>query len=548
MSFPTGVDYMKAIQSPASVLPEGDLRSCTPDANQMGLPLSWSGSNAIVFRLRQNNQQPFAFRCFTMNVQDVETRYTAYARFYQTAPKELKAALVPTVYLPQGIHVPDGTSQPWKPVVIMTWVEGKHLGDWVEANHTQAPRLRWLQEKLRRLASQMAASGFVHGDLQHRNIMVGSAGPVLVDYDSVLLPNAKGLKLTTQGLAAFRHPLALDSTPPEALDRFAFLVLHVGLEALVQRPSLFLQFGKREGLLFQGSDFKSPDTSPLFSALRSHPGLRVMAEHLIQVCRAPAAKAPDLDAFTPSAGGGPATREPKDALPPWAPEGLKALERFYRAEVQPRKQAPQAKAKAKPKAPTRKLTPPPTHQAVSPAKPVLGAVPLMATIQTPKPSRQVLVWSALAALAFVALLSLSPGLPFMNRTNPQSSLVSIRKDLGDHLAEQKDRIGPLIVHLDAELEQWRIDLPDDLRLATLDAPGGTVTVTTVGQMRHDLAKTREKAHQVLARYDDMLIRVDSMLQQPGLTPTQKAQQILSIPELPAHIQSRIKRELPRQQP
>ena len=543
MSFPTGVDYIRAIQSPASVLPEGELRACAIDGNQMGLPLSWSGSNAIVFRLRRPSQQPLAFRCFTMNVQDVEARYTAYSSFYENASKELKAALVPAVYLPQGIHLPDGASQPWKPAVVMHWVEGKHLGDWVGENHAQAPRLRWLQWKLQSLASQMAASRFVHGDLQHRNIMVGAAGPVLVDYDSVILPNAQGLRLTTQGLAAFRHPLALDSTPPEALDRFAFLVLHVGLEALVQQPQIFLQFGKMEGLLFQGSDFKSPDTSALFRALRAHSGLRTMAENLTRVCRAPAAMTPDLGAFIASTGEGSAHPQ-KDGLPPWTPEGLKALEKLYRPEGQLCKRAPRVKDKA----PTRRITQPSVQQAVVPAGLSFGATMVSATAGRLRAFNPALAISALAALALVTLLLNTPHIPILGWSTPQSSLASIRKDLGDYLAEQKDRLGPLIVHMDEELEQWRTELPDDLRLATLDAPGGTVSVVTIGQLRHNLAQTRAQAHQVLARYDAMLNKVDTTLQAPGLSPTQKAHQILSIPELPAHIQARLQRELPERQP
>ncbi len=543
MSFPTGVEYIRAIQSPASVLPEGELRSCTVDGNQMRLPLSWSGSNAIVFRLRLTSQQPLAFRCFTMNVPDVESRYTAYSRFYETAPKGLKDSLVQTVYLSQGIHIPDETGQPWKPAIIMSWVEGKHLGDWVEVNHTRPSQLRWLQDKLQNLAGHMAASRFVHGDLQHRNIMVGAAGPVLVDYDSVILPNAKGLRLTTQGLAAFRHPLATETTPPEALDRFAFLVLHVGLEALVQQPQLFLQFGKMEGLLFQGSDFKNPEASPLFQALRTHSGLRILAENLIQVCRNPADKTPDLSAFIPSAGeGSPLPR--KDVLPPWTPADLKLLGKLYRPEVQPRKRSAQPKVKA----PTYRLTEPSVQQAASPAGLPLCPTSVSATTGRLRTFSLVLASSAIVALALGAGWTNGPRIPFLSWRTPQSSLASIRKDLGDYLAEQRGHLEPLIVHMDEELEQWRISLPDDLRLATLDAPNGTVSVITVGQMRHNLAGTRAQAHQILARYDDMLYKVDATLQDPSLSPTQKAHQILSIPELPAHIQARLRREVPEQQP
>ena len=546
MSLPTGVDYLKAIQSPATALSEPVLRSCKVDCNPMGLPSSWSGSNAIVFRLRAPDGPPFALRCFTQKIQDVESRYQAYSDFYKAAPKDLKNALASTRYVTRGIPIPDGNNDPWKPAIIMAWVDGKHLGKWVETHHSNPAQLTWLQGKLRGLARLMAKSGFIHGDLQHRNIMVGEKGPVLVDYDSVILPGSKGLRLTTQGLAAFRHPLAGADTPPGALDRFAFLVLHVGLEALIRQPKLFDQWGQVEGLLFQGVDFRNPGASPLFKALLAHPELRGLAETLGRVCLEPAAKTPDLDGFLEVAGKF-QNMPPPTVLPPWGSQQLTKLAALYASNPEP---APKPKPKSKQVRVHRIEVDGPFTSAAK--HPVAQATPLVATgvalISALDPVQAPPRWKArriLGGLALAGTLMLACQLvhPFTGNAAPATTAL-IRKELQLKLEAKKDLLLPLIVGMDEELETLRA-LPDDLRLARLDPASGVAEAYSAARLRQNLAQTREQARQALIRCDGMMEDFDAALLVSGLTPAQQAQRLASIQDLPPDILSRIRHDLPR---
>jgi hypothetical protein len=536
------VDYLKAVQDPTSALPPADeFRGCSVEANQRGLPKCWSGSNAIVFRIRTARGGSFALRCFTQKIQDAEARYQAYTRFYANASPDLRAMLVPLRHLPQGIYVPDGTSTPWKPVVLMAWVEGQHLGAWVETHRTRPSSLRWLQEKLRELGQHLTSAKFVHGDLHHKNIMVGPNGPILVDYDSVLLPGVKGLQMTTQGLPSFRHPLTSADTPPEAHDRFALLVLHVGLEALIRKPDLFDQWGKVEGLLFQGSDFREPGASPLFRTLLAHPDLRVLASRLTQVCQQPPARTPDLTTFL-NQPKGVANRPAQAALPPWSLQHLTTLGGLYAADAVPH---------GKPRHIRMAGSPQPTTSAQSPRTAKVAASSVAAptakstATSTSKPSHlpRLLGLGALALLGMLLLRGWQR--PWLSQGPSRAILASIRSDLEHRLEAKKDLLLPLIIHIDEELQTLQA-IPDEVRLATLNPTDGTVTSQSIARLRLDLATTREQARQALLRCNGVLDEFDGALKEPGLTPAQQAQRIVSIKDLPTEVQSRVEREFPKE--
>jgi hypothetical protein len=531
------VEYLKALQIPSSSLGEPVLQSCLVDCNQMGQPKSWAGSNAIVFRLRLPDGPILALRCFTQKVPDVEARYRAYSDFYKQAPKGLKSALVRVNYLAKGIQVGGAAEKLWQPAIVMTWANGQHLGAWVESHRGDKAKLSWLQRKLGELAAQMASAQFIHGDLQHRNIVVGEGGPVLVDYDSVLLPNAKGLKLTTWGLAAFRHPRAIAGTPPEALDRFAFLVLHVGLEALIQKPSLYDRWGKVEGLLFQGSDLKNPGASPLFQALRGCPELAGMAQALASVCRSDPSKTPELSAFLAMIGNVGPIHSLVVGQPAWNPLRLRTLDQLYATNPkEPNLRVHRIEVQGPYAQETQRLQ----SQSAPLARHVVGVPPMLQSSMRLVRSRwRPLLWGLF--LAGSLLLAWRPVHAFVSGL-PAEGQGAVRKELQARLEAKKDQLLPLIIGMDEELEVVRT-LPEDLRLAKLNPSNGEVDVMTAAQLRRNLSQSREQARQALIRCDDLLGEFDALLSDPALTPQERVLRMASIQDLPPDIQERVKRGL-----
>jgi hypothetical protein len=136
-------------------------------------------------------------------------------------------------------------------------------------------------------------------------------------------------------------------------------------------------------------------------------------------------------------------------------------------------------------------------------------------------------------------------IPFLSRSASQQNLASLRKDLESRLEAKKDRLLPLIIHMDDELQALRT-VPEEVRLATLNPDDGTVTAHSVARLRLDLATTREQARQALLRCNGVLDEFDGALKEPGLTAAQQAQRIVSIKDLPPEVQSRVEREFPKE--
>ena len=66
MSFPSGADYMEALQHPADCFAhDPELANGVPVASPLGLPRAISGNFAAVFRVDCESGRSYAVRCFT---------------------------------------------------------------------------------------------------------------------------------------------------------------------------------------------------------------------------------------------------------------------------------------------------------------------------------------------------------------------------------------------------------------------------------------------------------------------------------------------------
>src|SRR5208283_254868 len=125
----------------------------------------------------------------------------------------------------------------WYPLIIMEWVQGETLFNWLQARTREGNREaiaavadRWLEA-----IQELSDNSLAHGDLQHGNVMVagttypGSAWHLkLVDYDGMCVPSLVGRRNLEVGVEPYQHPdrgagtlLSLD------LDNFSALVIYV---------------------------------------------------------------------------------------------------------------------------------------------------------------------------------------------------------------------------------------------------------------------------------------------------------------------------------
>src|SRR3954451_21625420 len=81
MAWPGATDYTTAGQEPKSCFRDPDLAAAAPECNAfLGLPLSYCGNFAIVFKLIAPSGEAWAVKCFTREVTDHQQRYSHIAR------------------------------------------------------------------------------------------------------------------------------------------------------------------------------------------------------------------------------------------------------------------------------------------------------------------------------------------------------------------------------------------------------------------------------------------------------------------------------------
>ena len=284
MRQPDLVAYQAAVQHPSTAFADQQLRTAQVTNGPLGLPRAVAGNFAVTYQLRAGTRQ-WAVRCFHREAADRASRYAAIS---QTLAKLHGGPLVPIEYLDPGVRV--GTA--WYPITKMPWIEGYPLNRSVEAALSRPATLRNLERRFVELVTTLRAGGIAHGDLQHGNILVESAGSLrLVDYDGMFVPALHGRAASECGDPNYQHPrrgLQFDAE----LDRFAALVIVVALRALASAPRLWQTYNTGDNLLFRRADFANPSQSALFGELAGIAEVRDLARALAQAARDDYARVP----------------------------------------------------------------------------------------------------------------------------------------------------------------------------------------------------------------------------------------------------------------
>ncbi|MEL6773031.1 MAG: AarF/UbiB family protein, partial [Bacteroidota bacterium] len=294
MSYPSPSDYQEALQLADLAFTVPHLAQGVVETNALGLPRAMTGAFAVVFRV-DTSVGPKAVRCFLRDQPD-------RGRHYGFLKAKLEALELPyfvdLAWYEQGIRVRGKTY----PLLVMDWVEGVTLSQYVEAHRTDAQRLAALSSAWRRMLQALDAAQVAHGDLQHGNVLVeeddaGRPRLRLVDYDGVQFPDQKRKHAQEVGHRHYQHPDRTERDVGPHLDRFAGLVVATALLALVFDPSLWERYATGENMLFCADDYYDPENSPLFETLSKVPGgdASRLAQALATACLLPPSATPSLD-------------------------------------------------------------------------------------------------------------------------------------------------------------------------------------------------------------------------------------------------------------
>lgn len=274
MALPTIPEYNSCITNPALVHP-AILKGGQPLTKGTRL-VKYTGGFCVVFPF-QTLTKKYAVRCWHAELPDAKTRCKHISHALKKAELPFFAGFE---YYEDGIL----TSQGIQPLVVMDWIEAMPLKKYL-AEHIQEPEtLNLLACNFMKMVKTLHNHHFSHGDLQHGNIMVKPDNSImLVDYDSMYVPELQGMKDEVKGLAGYQHVSRWKNEYlTEKADFFSELVIYTSLKALAKKPDLWfdLKMEDTETLLFSGDDIKNGNSASIFKVLKRDADLCPLADTL----------------------------------------------------------------------------------------------------------------------------------------------------------------------------------------------------------------------------------------------------------------------------
>ncbi|MEI8393199.1 MAG: protein kinase family protein [Rhodospirillaceae bacterium] len=265
MTLPLIADYKTAV---ANAKIRFATLKVTPQLDAQRHPRFLAGNFAGVFKVCNADGAMLAVKCFTRDMPDLEKRYRALTKFSKTANASY---LVDLEYLPTELYVTSSIAAAGDyAAVVMPWLEGTTIGVATETLCRRENRraLAALTRAWAKLCYNMLQRGIAHGDLKHDNIIITPDSKLkLIDYDSMYLPELKGLPSTLLGGINWQHPLRHGNHFDETIDHFSILVMLLSLRALTFEPGLLETYTNGENLILTRDDFQAPDSSALLKRL-----------------------------------------------------------------------------------------------------------------------------------------------------------------------------------------------------------------------------------------------------------------------------------------
>jgi hypothetical protein len=261
--YPTGGEYREALFNTSVCFKDPMLKGSTVVTDIHGMPKPISGASASVFTAYNSSNQRWAIKCFTRFVDHQELRYQRISEALHPVGKPWQ---VEFDYLTEGVLC----SGSWYPALKMEWVDAVGLISFIERHIWEPERVADLASKFAVMMEDLAYYGIAHGDLQHGNLLVTSAGELkLIDYDGMYVPSLAKVGACEFGHPNYQSPARTPSAWGSYLDNFSAWVIYASLVALTIDPTLWglLHDTGDEALLFKKDDFGNQTGSRAFQVL-----------------------------------------------------------------------------------------------------------------------------------------------------------------------------------------------------------------------------------------------------------------------------------------
>jgi hypothetical protein len=271
ITYPTGFEYREALFNTRLCFKDPALVGGKVTLDSLGMPKPISGASASVFTIQSTDGRRWAVKCFTRFVDHQAVRYQRISETLKTVNKPWR---VEFEYLPVGVLC----KGKWYPALKMEWVDATGLISFIEAHLWEPDIIANLAIKFAQMVEDLSVLGIAHGDLQHGNLLVTSAGELkLIDYDGMFVPTLAQMGACEKGHVNYQSPARTMSTWGPYLDNFSTWIIYASLVALTIDPTLWsvLHDPGDEALLFHQQDFVDFRNSRAFHALtqNSQPNL-----------------------------------------------------------------------------------------------------------------------------------------------------------------------------------------------------------------------------------------------------------------------------------
>jgi serine/threonine protein kinase len=223
--------------------------------------VQYAGGYTNVFPFINKDGKKVAIRCWCADIDQARERCQRISEFLK---KDTSHYFVNFKYVDNALLIA-GTLHP---VVVMDWVEGQTLKNYVNEQKPSKALFLDLAAKFIDLVKYLHSQNIAHGDLQHGNIMVRPDDSLaLIDYDSMYVDSLNGFTDVVKGLPGYQHP-ARDKNRilNPKLDYFSELVIYLSLHIFAESPELWDEYVDTEDLLFSMADFADLKHSKLYAA------------------------------------------------------------------------------------------------------------------------------------------------------------------------------------------------------------------------------------------------------------------------------------------
>lgn len=262
MAYPSRTDIVTAMRNPQVSFKANELIGGSVIQKGSRI-IQYSGGYTTVFPFHTKDSKKVAVRCWIADIGDAKKRSQEISTYLNALNNPYFCDFK---YLDDAILI----SGSIYPVVVMDWVDGKPLKEYINDNTSNLKSiLPQIANNFKQMVEYFHKENIAHGDLQHGNILVKNDGSlIIIDYDSMFIKPLEGMTDAIKGLPGYQHPLRNQNKfVNHKLDYFSELVIYLSLLVFEEFPNLWSKYYETEDLLFSKEDFHNPSNSEIINTL-----------------------------------------------------------------------------------------------------------------------------------------------------------------------------------------------------------------------------------------------------------------------------------------